>query len=146
MKIAIANDHGGVKVKKELVNYLELLGHVVINYGCDTTDSVDYPIYAFKVGEAVRDNICDIGILICKSGIGMSMAANKVKGIRCAKVDRVEDASLTRIHNRSNVLALGANNNDIETIKKIVYEFINTELGLEEKYIRRASLMDNYDN
>ena len=145
MVIGIANDHGGVDMKEKLVSYLEDLGYNVINYGTDSTDSVDYPIYAFKVGEEVRDKKIDVGILICKSGIGMSIAANKVKGVRCARVDTKEDAIVTREHNHSNVLALSANI-AIDVAKEIVINFIQTDYREEERHVRRVRLIDEYDN
>ncbi len=145
MVIGIANDHGGVDMKEKLVSYLEDLGYNVINYGTDSTDSVDYPIYAFKVGEEVRDKKIDVGILICKSGIGMSIAANKVKGVRCARVDTKEDAIVTREHNHSNVLALSANI-AIDVAKEIVINFIQTDYSEEERHVRRVRMIDEYDN
>lgn len=145
MKIGIANDHGGVEVKNELVKYLVLNGYQVTNYGTDKEDPVDYPIYAFKVGEAIKNNEIDVGILICKSGIGMSIAANKVAGVRCAKVETKEDAALTREHNHSNVIAISANK-PIDELKEIIKTFIETEYSMEERHIRRVEMMDNYDN
>ena len=85
MKIGIATDHRGIEVKQELTNYLKDLGYNIVDYGTNSTDSVDYPDYAFKVGEAVANNDIDFGVLICNTGIGMSIAANKVKGVRCAR-------------------------------------------------------------
>jgi len=145
MKIGIANDHGGVEVKKELVKYLVLNGYQVTNYGTDTEEPVDYPIYAFKVGEAIKNNEIEVGILICKSGIGMSIAANKVQGVRCAKVETKEDAVVTREHNHSNVIALSAHK-PIEELKEIVKSFIETECSMEERHVRRVHMMDTYDN
>lgn len=145
MKIGIANDHGGVEVKNELVKYLVLNGYQVTNYGTDKEDPVDYPIYAFKVGEAIKNNEIDVGILICKSGIGMSIAANKVKGVRCAKVETKEDAALTREHNHSNVIAISASK-PIDELKEIVKNFLETEYSMEERHIRRVEMMNNYDN
>lgn len=145
MKIGIANDHGGVEVKRELVKYLVLQGYQVANYGTDTEDPVDYPIYAFKIGEAIQKKEIDIGILICKSGIGMSIAANKVKGVRCAKVETKEDAIVTREHNHSNVIALSAHT-PIEELKEIVARFIVTEYSTEERHVRRVQMIDKYDN
>lgn len=145
MKIGIANDHGGVEVKKEIVKYLVLQGYQVKDYGTDTDDPVDYPIYAFKVGEAIKNNEIEIGILICKSGIGMSIAANKVKGVRCAKIESKEDAIVTREHNHSNVIALSART-PIEEIKEIVKSFIETEYSNEERHVRRVHMIDNYDD
>ena len=85
MKIGIANDHHGVSLKQELTRYLENLGYTVVNYGTDEETMVDYPDYAFKVGEDVRDKNIEYGILICNTGIGMSIAANKIKNVRCDK-------------------------------------------------------------
>ena len=118
MKVGIANDHRGYKLKKELVDYLQSIGYDLIKYGSDSEDPVDYPVYAFKLGEAIRDGEVDRGILICRTGIGMSIACNKVKGVRCAKVDSVEDAALTRIDNDSNVIAISYVK-DITEIKEI---------------------------
>lgn len=145
MKIGIANDHGGVEVKKELATYLQNLGYAVVNYGTDTDTPVDYPIYAFKVGEAINQHEIEVGILICKSGIGMSIAANKVKGVRCAKVETVTDAIVTRQHNHSNVIALPARI-PMELIKEIVKSFLETEYSEEERHVRRVQMIDNYDN
>lgn len=145
MKIGIANDHGGVEVKNELVKYLVLNGYQVTNYGTDKEDPVDYPIYAFKVGEAIKNNEIDVGILICKSGIGMSIAANKVARVRCAKVETKEDAQVTREHNHSNVIAISANK-PIDELKEIVKIFLETEYSMEERHLRRVEMMDNYDN
>lgn len=145
MKIGIANDHGGVEVKQELLTYLTSLGYDVINYGTDTEDSVDYPIYAFKVGEAIQKNEIEAGILICKSGIGMSIAANKIRGVRCAKVETIADAVVTREHNHSNVIALSAKT-PIDIIKEIVKSFLETDYSTDERHIRRVQMMDEYDN
>ena len=145
MKIGIANDHGGVEVKEELIKYLVILGYQITNYGTDDEAPVDYPLYAFKLGEAIEKKEIEAGILICKSGIGMSIAANKVKGVRCAKVETKEDAIVTREHNHSNVIALSANI-DIEKTKEIVRSFLETPYSNEERHIRRVQMIDTYDN
>ena len=95
-------------LKQELTKFLIELGYNVINYGTDNTEMVDYPDYAFKIGEAVSRNDINYGILICNTGIGMSIACNKVKGIRCAKVDNVYEAKMTRRDNDANVIALSS--------------------------------------
>lgn len=143
MNIGIANDHRGYELKQKITNFLSEKGYNIIDYGTDSNISVDYPIYAFKVGEAIRDNKIDLGILICGTGIGMSIACNKVKGVRCSKVNSLEEAILTRQHNNANVIALGEN---VENVLEIVEAFIETNFSNEEKHIRRVEMIDSYDN
>lgn len=107
MKIAISSDHGGNNLRKEIIQQLEELGHTYKDFGPTNDDSVDYPDYAMPVAEGVVSGEFDRGILICGTGIGMSIAANKVKGIRCALVHDVFSAKATRCHNDSNILAMG---------------------------------------
>ena len=107
MKIGIANDHSAVAMKNEVKEYLESLGYEVVNFGTDTDDSVDYPVYGEKVAEAVANGEVDRGILICGTGIGMSITANKVKGIRASLCGDTFSARATRAHNNSNILCLG---------------------------------------
>lgn len=142
--IGIANDHNGFEVKQELTKYLEEMGYNVIDYGCDGSKT-DYPPLAFSVGEAVRDNKIKFGILICGTGIGMSIACNKVKGVRCAKVDNIDDARLSREHNNANVVAVSGRL-PIETLKDIVKTFIETQFSTEERHHKRVEMIDNYDN
>ena len=143
MKIGIGNDHRGYKLKKELVEFLTNLGYEVVNYGSDTEESVDYPVYAFKVGEAVKNKEVDRGILICRTGIGMSIACNKVKGVRCAKVDNVEEAALTRLDNDSNVIAVSYVK-DITELKEIIKTWLEIKFSEEERHKRRINLIDTY--
>lgn len=145
MKIGIANDHTGVEVKNQLKQFLDQLGYEVINYGTDQETSVDYPVYAFELCESLLNGDIVHGILICKTGIGMSIAANKVKGIRCAKADTVEEAKLTRLHNDSQVLALSALH-DLELLKEICQTFLETEFSHEDRHIRRIKLMEDYED
>ena len=145
MKIGIANDHRGYKLKRELIDYLQTLGYEVINYGSNSEDPVDYPIYAFKIGEAIKNKEIDRGILICRTGIGMSIACNKVKGVRCAKVDNTEEAALTRIDNDANVIAISYVKN-ITEIKEILKTFLEMKFSDEERHHRRVDLINNYDN
>ena len=105
MKIGIANDHGGYELKFQLINKLEEKGYEIINYGSDNNERVDYPVYAFKLCQGVISKNIDFGIAICKTGIGMSIACNKVKGIRCAKIDNEIDAEYSKRHNNANVIA-----------------------------------------
>ncbi|MCJ8007917.1 ribose 5-phosphate isomerase B [Lederbergia wuyishanensis] len=107
MKVALASDHGGIHIREEIRNLLEELNIEYEDFGCDCADSVDYPDYAVPVAEKVANGEFDRGILICGTGIGMSISANKVKGIRCALVHDVFSARMTRLHNNSNVLAMG---------------------------------------
>lgn len=144
MVIGIANDHRGYELKEKIVKYLEEKDVKVINYGTNSTDSVDYPVFAFKLSTAVVEKKVDFGIAICGTGIGISIACNKVKGIRCAKVDNVNDAMHTRLDNDANVLALHGETN-LETAKKIVDTFINTEFSNLEKHKRRIDMITNYE-
>jgi ribose 5-phosphate isomerase B len=107
MKVALASDHGGINIRKEIANLLEELNIEYQDFGCDCTTSVDYPDYALPVAEKVASGEFDRGILICGTGIGMCISANKVKGIRCALVHDTFSAKATRAHNDSNVLAMG---------------------------------------
>lgn len=143
MKIGIATDHHGVEIKKELINYLTSEGYEVINYGTDSIDMVDYPEYAIKVGEEVIKGNINYGILLCGTGIGMSIAANKVKGIRCAKVDSLEEAKLTREHNDANVLALNSSMSK-EKMQEIIKIFLNTSF-LGERHLRRIEKIRKYE-
>ena len=127
MKISIACDHGGFELKENLKKWLKENNYEVIDYGTNSLDSCDYPDFGRKAAEAVRDNLVDRGIVICTTGIGMSIVANKVKGIRCALVSNTEGASLTRRHNDSNVLALGAKFTDDALAKEITKIWLETE-------------------
>jgi ribose 5-phosphate isomerase B len=145
MKIGIANDHHGVLVKQELTKFLTSKGYNVINYGTDSDENIDYCDFAFKVGEEVINKNIDYGILLCNTGIGMSIACNKVKKIRCAKVSNVYEAQMTRRDNDANVIALSARE-DIEKLKEIVNVFLNTPYANIERYNRRKDKIDNYDS
>ena len=144
MKIAIANDHNGVNIKTMLKKYLEELGYEVLDFGSNTSESVDYPNYSFKVGKSVANKESDLGILICGTGIGMSIACNKVKGVRCAKVYNLEEAILSKQHNNANVIALSSNLSESD-LKEITKAFIETNFSNEERHIRRNNLIDNYN-
>ena len=144
MKIAIANDHNGVKMKNKLQIYLNNLGYEVVDLGSKDGETVDYPDYAFKVGQSVLNRECDLGILICGTGIGMSIACNKIKGIRCAKVSNANEARLSKQHNNANVIAISSKQS-LRKTKKIVSTFISTSFSNEERHIRRNEIIDNYD-
>lgn len=144
MKIGIANDHHGIKINNNLTKYLIDLGYDVVNYGPKTTDSVDYPIYSFKLGEAVASKEVDFGIVICNSGIGVSIACNKVKGVRCAKVNDEWEAKMTRLDNDANVIAVGSRL-PLEELQRIIKVFLETEFSHIERHQRRIDLINNYN-
>ena len=108
MKLAIASDHGGYPLKAVLIPYLREQGHEVVDFGCYSTESCDYPDFAEPAARAVARGECERGIVICSTGIGISMAANKVRGVRCALCGDVYSAEMTRRHNDANMLAMGA--------------------------------------
>ena len=146
MKIAIATDHNGVDVKKEIKAYLKNQGIEVIDFSQHNSAVDDYPMYAFEVGEYIAGGNADFGILLCGTGIGMSIAANKVKGIRCAHVSNTSEALLARNHNNANIIALGINNNKVNDILKMIDLFINTDFKKEERHIRRNNQISEYEN
>lgn len=127
MKIALACDHGGLNLKNAIINYLKENGYEFVDFGTNTTDSCDYPDYALPAAEAVASGECDRGILICSTGIGVSIVANKVPGVRCAHCHDTYCAEFTRLHNNSNVLALGEKVVGAGYALKIVETFLNTE-------------------
>ena len=144
MKIGFASDHRGYKLKKELIDELKKENYEIIDYGTDSEESTDYPDYAFKLGENVVNKNVDFGVAICGSGIGISIACNKVKGIRCAKVSTKEEAEVTRIDNDSNIVAFGEKTSFDEALA-IVKTFINTESSDLEKHKRRINKIKEYE-
>ena len=141
MKIAIGCDHGGYLLKQDILIWLEEHDYEFEDFGCYNTESVDYPVYAEKVARAVASGACDKGIVICTTGIGVSMAANKVKGIRCALCGDSLSAEMTRRHNDANMLALGAGITGPNLAKRIVETFLNTEFE-GGRHARRVGLLD----
>ena len=127
MKIAIGNDHAAVALKNEMVAYLQGLGHEVVNFGTDSNESCNYPEFGEAVGRAVAAKEVDCGVLICGTGIGISIAANKVKGVRAAVVSEPVSARLTKLHNDANIIAFGARIVGSETAKAILDAYLNTE-------------------
>ena len=127
MKIAIAADHGGFELKDPMVEYIKSLGNEVLDLGTNSADSVDYPDYAKKVCEEIQKGNSDLGILICGTGIGMSLAANKFEGIRAACVSDVYSAKMSRNHNNANVLCIGARVIGDEVAKLIIKTFLENE-------------------
>ena len=140
MKIAIGCDHGGYLLKQDILIWLEEHDYDFEDFGCFNTDSVDYPAYGEKVGRSVAAGECDFGIVICTTGIGISIAANKVKGIRCAHCTDPWSAEMTRRHNNANVLALGAGVTGPKVAERMVEIFLNTEFE-GGRHERRVNLM-----
>ena len=126
-KIAVASDHGGYLLKEKVKKHLMDRGFEIIDLGTDSEESVDYPVYGKACGEAVASGRADLGVVVCGTGIGISIAANKVKGIRCGLCTNVEMAKLTRQHNDANMLAMGGRIIDDETAMAITEAFIDTE-------------------
>ena len=146
MKLAFASDHRGYKLKKALINELEKEKIEIIDCGTFSEESTDYPDYAFKLGELIKEGQAQYGVAICGSGIGISIACNKVKGIRCAHVTNTSEAILSRQHNNANIIALGANGNKVNDLIKIIDLFINTGFKNEERHVRRNSQILEYEN
>ena len=142
MKIAIGCDHGGYLLKQDILIWLEENDYEFEDFGCYNTESVDYPVYAEKVARAVASGECEKGIVICTTGIGVSMAANKVKGIRCALCGDSYSAEMTRRHNDANVLAMGAGIIGPNMAKKITEVFLNTAFE-GGRHACRVGLLDN---
>lgn len=140
--IAIGCDHGGYELKLEILKYLDEKGIEYKDFGCDG-ESVDYPVYAKKVGHAVAGGECEKGILICGTGIGISIAANKMKGIRCALCSDCFSAEATRLHNDANVLAMGGRVVGAGLGVKIVDTFLHTDFSNDERHIRRISQIED---
>ncbi|MGI6104732.1 MAG: ribose 5-phosphate isomerase B [Raoultibacter sp.] len=129
MRVSIASDHAGFAVKQKLIIYLQDLGHEVVDQGPENDERVDYPDYAARVAESVLSGETERGILVCGTGIGMAMKANKYSGIRAANVTTAEFAALSREHNDANVLCLSARFVDIKVNESIIDAFLNTEFG-----------------
>ena len=140
MKIAIGNDHTAVDLKNTISDYLKELGYEVINLGTDSRESCDYPIYGEKVGRAVADGEADLGIAICGTGVGISLAANKVKGIRCALCGDTLSAEMCRRHNNANMLAMGAGIVGPNLAERMVDVFLSTEFD-GGRHTKRVELM-----
>lgn len=127
MKIAIGNDHAAVNLKKEIMEYVQSLGHEVTNFGTDSTESCNYPEYGEKVGRAVAAGEYDCGILICGTGVGISIAANKVNGVRAAVCSDATTARLVKEHNHANIIAFGERIVGVELAKDIVKAYLDAE-------------------
>ena len=139
MKIALGFDHGALALKNALIPHLEKLGHEVKDFGTYTMDSCDYPDFAAPAAQAVADGECDKGIVLCTTGIGVSITANKVKGVRCALLSDVMSARMTREHNDTNMMAIGAGVVGQMLALEIVDTWIGTEFSHNERHQRRIN-------
>ena len=146
MKIAIGCDHGALALKNKVVSHLQGKGYEVCDFGTHTLDSCDYPVFAAAAAKAVASGECDRGIVLCTTGIGISIAANKVKGIRCALLSDVKSAELTRLHNDTNMMALGAGVTGEILALEIVDTWLGTEFSGDARHQRRIDLMMALEN
>ena len=145
MKIAIGNDHTALEMKEAIKAHLEENGYEVLDLGTNSTDSCDYPVYGEKVGRAVVEGEADLGIAICGTGVGISLAANKVKGVRACVCSEPYTAKLSRMHNNSNVLAFGARVIGVELAKMIVDEWLNASFE-GGRHQRRVDMLMDIEN
>lgn len=145
MIIAIGSDHGGFELKKEIISHLEKQQIEVLDMGTYDEKSADYPDYAPPVCDAVLTGKANFGIVICGTGIGISISANKIKGIRCALLNNVFSAKMTRLHNDANVMALGARVTGVGLALELVDAFINTDFSGDERHSRRIKKMMNLE-
>lgn len=146
MKIIIGNDHASPEMKKQLVRYLEELGHEVVNFGVDTDESCNYPEIGEKVGRVVAAGQADCGILICGTGVGISIAANKVKGVRAAVCSETTTARLVKQHNNANIIAFGSRVVGLETAKDIVKTYLEAEFEGGGRHQLRIDMLHEIEN
>ncbi|MBU1145096.1 MAG: ribose 5-phosphate isomerase B [Firmicutes bacterium] len=145
MKIAIGSDHAGFVYKQPIIKHLQTRGIEVFDFGTNSLESTDYPIYAFKVAEAVRDKLFDFGILICGTGIGMSIAANKVKGIRACACQTEFVAKAAKEHNNANVLCLGSRTNTLAEALHFVDIYLDSSYSNGVRHNQRLHLIQEYE-
>ena len=143
--IALGCDHGGLEIKNAIVEYLKSAGVEYIDFGTYTEDSVDYPVYAYKVANAVSKGECEKGIICCGTGIGVAIVANKVKGIRAATVTNEFCAEMTRRHNNTNVVTMGGRVIDAETAVRLADIFLNTPFD-GDRHTKRVDMITQIEN
>lgn len=143
MKIGLANDHRAYKAKEQLKSLLD--DYDIVDYGCYSDERVDYPKYAITLGNAVVNKEVDLGIVMCGTGIGVSIACNKVKGVRCAKIDNKDEAKSAKEHNNANIIAFSAQSHTPEEIKEMVDIFINSTLLADPSYKIRIEQVEKYE-
>ena len=137
MRIAIGNDHGGLVLRTPLIGFIKSAGHQVIDFGTDQPESVDYPHIAWQTAQAVRDGQADLGVVLCGTGIGSSICANKVEGVYCALCSDVYSARMARQHNGANLLSMGARIIGSELAIEILRTFVENEPSTEARHVRR---------
>lgn len=140
--IALGSDHGGLELKKKIMKYLDEHNIAYKDFGCYENKSCDYPVFGKAAAKAVASGECEKGIVVCTTGIGISMVANKVKGVRCALCSEPLSAKMTRLHNDANMLALGGALTGEMLALEIVETFLNTPFSNEEKHIRRVAQLE----
>jgi ribose 5-phosphate isomerase B len=145
MKIGITSDHRGYKLKQKILKFLKSKGYVVVDYSPDFDPNDDYTNRGFIIGEKLRDKEIDFGIVFCGSGVGISIACNKVKGSRCGKVDSINEAINARKEDNINIMALNSNKS-FYTAKKIILAFLNTEFNELDRYVRRVNELKEYED
>lgn len=143
MKIGIASDHRGYVLKKEIIKELKN-EYEIIDFGTDSEERVDYPDYAFKLGKAIQNKDIDLGIAICGTGIGISIALNKVKGVLCAKISNKEEAKLAKEHNHANAIAFSGSTK-IEEAKEMILTFLNSKPNNEQAHLERINKILKYE-
>ncbi len=141
MKIAVGSDHGGFELKKAVIAHLEKQGYECVDFGCHSPERCDYPVYGEKAARAVASGECELGVLICGTGIGISLAANRVKGIRAAVCSEPYSAKLTREHNNANIIAFGARVVGEGTAMMIVDAFLNAQFQ-GGRHAERVAMLD----
>lgn len=145
MKVSFGSDHGGYTLKKKVIAHLQEQGIECVDYGCNGLASCDYPQYARAAAEAVADGTVDKGIVICTTGIGVSITANKTKGVRCALCHDMTTARMTRLHNDANMLAIGAGVVGENVAMDIVDTFLGTDFSDEDRHKRRIAAIEDPD-
>jgi ribose 5-phosphate isomerase B len=145
MRVAIGADHAGYNYKNKIVSFLQEKGYEMMDFGADTPEATDYPDFAVSVAKAVSMGKCDFGVLICGTGIGMSIAANKVKGVRAAVVSTEFTAESSKTHNHANVICFGSRVNSIEEVLNFLEIYINTEKSPDERHINRVEKIGKYE-
>ncbi len=145
MKIGLCSDHRGFYLKSELIKFLREKGYEIVDYGTDSDESVDFPDFAFKLGDAIVNGDVTMGIAICGTGIGMSIALNKVRGVVCGKISNASEAMLCRSHNNANCIAM-SEDISYDNACDMVMKFINTPFSNMPKYVRRNKKISDREN